>query len=196
MGYVVTLVVVAAAAVAWLFYRGSREVVSEVRVLNPEADKGTALVVYHPGLTDFHEKVTRAFADGLVSRGWRVEVTTASSQAPSDISVYDLLVLGGPTYFWTPNRPIRGYLRRLGDLGGKRTVSIITAMGMGGRSTSIMEQLVQKANGDLVKALLLYTIRPNEDLYGINDAVEIVTQVAKEIPLPGKQKQPLSRNRS
>ncbi len=65
-------------------------------------------------------------------------------------------------------------------------MAIITAMGLGGRSISIMERDVREANGDLVKSLILYTMRPNEDLYGINDAVEIATQAAKEIPLPGE----------
>jgi len=77
-------------------------------------------------------------------------------------------------------------LGRLGDLGGKPTVTIITAMGAGRRSASIMEKDVREANGDLVKSLLLYTLRPNEDLYGINDAVEIATKTAKQIPLPGE----------
>jgi hypothetical protein len=47
-----------------------------------------------------------------------------------------------------------------------------------------MQQQVREANGDLLKSLILYTTRPNEDLYGINDAVEIANQAAKQIPLP------------
>jgi flavorubredoxin len=185
MVLIVVLVVLSAALVLsnlWL----SRDVVSEVEVRNPEGDAGTALVVYHPGKSDFQERVTYAFAGGLVSNGWRVEITTASAQTPTDLSGYDLLILGGPTYWFTPNWPIRRYLSRLGDLRGQPTVAIITAMGLGGRSISIMENDVREANGDLVKSLILYTLRPNEDLYGINDAAEIATQAAKEIPLPGE----------
>ena len=181
---IVLVVLAAAGALSYLWL--NKEVVSEVEVRNPEGDAGTALVVYHPGKSDFQEKVTYAFAEGLASNGWRVEITTASAQAPTDFSGYDLLVLGGPTYWFTPSRPIQRYLSRLGDLGGQPTVTIITAMGAGGRSISIMDQDVQEANGDLVKSLIIYTIRPNEDLYGINDAVEIATQAAKEISLPGE----------
>jgi flavorubredoxin len=181
---VVLVVLVAAGVLSYLWL--NREVVSEVEVRNPEGDAGTALVIYHPGESDFQEKVTYAFAESLVSNGWRVEITTASLQAPTDLSVYDLLVLGGPTYWFTPARPIRRYLSRLGDLGGQPTVTIITSMGAGERSVFIMDQDVREANGDLVKSLILYTMRPNEDLYGINDAVEIATQAAKEIPLPGE----------
>jgi flavorubredoxin len=136
--------------------------------------------------------VFSGFAEGLVSNGWRVEVTTASTQAPTDLCGYDLLVLGGPTYGFTPNRPIKRYLNRLGDLGGQHTVTIITALGSGERSTAIMENLVREANGDLVKALLLYKMRPNDDDNYVNSkqnqalAVEIAAQAAKEIPPPGK----------
>lgn len=182
----VAVLVILVVGVALLYLVTSQEVVSSIEVLNRGGDQGTALVVYHPGLTGFHERVTSAFADGLVSNGWRVEMTTASPYAPTDLSNYDLLVLGGPTYFWTPNRPIKSYLSRLGDLGAKRTAIIITALGMGERSISTMERLVQAANGDIVKSLLLYSLAPNEDIYGINDPEEIASQVAKGIMPPGR----------
>lgn len=181
----VAVVVILAAGMALLYFVTSQDVASGVEVLNRGGDQGTALVVYHPGLTGFHERVTSAFADGLVSNGWRVEMTTASPYAPTDLSSYDLLVLGGPTYFWTPNRPIRSYLSRLGDLRGKRTAIIITSLGMGERSISKMERLVRAANGDLLKSLLLYSLAPNEDIYGMNDPEEIASQVAKGIMPPG-----------
>ena len=178
--------------VALLYYGRNKEVVSEVKTLNPEGDGGRALVVYHPGKSDFQHRVFSGFMEGLVSRGWRVEITTPSSQAPTDLSGYDILVLGGPTYWFTPNRPVRHYLSRLGDLGGQRTVTIITAMGAGERSTSIMEKQVREANGDLVNALLLYKMRPNDDDNYVDSqqnqalAVEMATQAAKDIPLPGE----------
>lgn len=193
MTLIIVLVIVVA-TVAWLDYGRNKEVTSEVKTLNPEGKTGTALVVYHPGKSDFQHRVFSGFAEGLVSRGWRVETTTPSSQAPTDLSGYDLLVLGGPTYWFTPNRPIKCYLSRLGDLGGQRTMTIITALGAGERSASIMESLVREANGDLVNGLLLYKMRPNGDDNYVDGnqnkalAVEMTTQAAREIPLPGEQK--------
>jgi flavorubredoxin len=188
MAWVVVLVIVVA-AVAWLDYGRNKEIVSEVRVLNSEGETGTALVVYHPGKSDFQQQVFSGFAEGLVSRGWRVEMTTPSSQAPTNLSGYDLLVLGGPTYWFTPNRPIKRYLSQLGDLKGQRTVSIITALGAGERSTATMQRLVREANGDLANALLLYKMRPNDDDNYVDAkqnralAVEMATQAAREIPV-------------
>ncbi len=156
----------------------------EIEVLNPEGQAGTALVVYHPGKTDFQKDVSTAFAEGLVSNDWRVEITTASSQAPGDISGYDLLALGGPIYYSRPSRPISNYLSRLGDLQGKPTVTMNTAMGPDKSSNAILTKQVEKANGDLINDVLLRSVASNEDEYGNTDAVEIATLAGQQVPLP------------
>ena len=189
MGLIAVLAVIAAWA-GWLFAGRNREVASEVTTLNPDGETGRALVVYHPGKSDFQNRVFAGFAQGLVANGWRVEVTTPSPQTPTGMADYDLLVLGGPTYGFTPNRPILTYVSRLGDLGGKPTVTIITALGMGERSSGRMQQLVRQANGNLVKSLVLYKARPNDDDNPVGGrqnqdiAVQMATQAAKEIELP------------
>ena len=173
----------------WLFSGRNREVVSEVQTLNPEGETGTALVVYHPGKSDFQRRVFAGFAEGLVASGWRVELTTPSPLTPTGLDGYDLLVLGGPTYGFKPNLPIQRYLNRLGDLGAKPTVTIITALGMGQRSARSMEESIRQANGTLVKALVLYKARPNDEDNPVGGrqnqdlAVGIATQAAKAIDL-------------
>ena len=189
MGLAVAVVSFVVLLLAWQGLLSSwlnAEVVSEVEVLNPGGAAGTALVVYHPGKSEFQHDVSHAFAEGLVSNGWRVEITTASSLAPADLAGYALLVLGAPTYDWEPAKRTRHYLKGLGDLRGQRTVTIISGAGYAELSGPTMERLVREANGELVKSLILYTKRPNEDLYGINDALEIATQSAKDISLAGK----------
>jgi len=188
IGLIVALAALAAWGV-WLMVGRNREVVSEVTILNPGGETGRALVVYHPGKSDFQRRVFAGFSDGLVASGWQVEMTTPSLQTPTDLAGYDLLVLGGATYGFQPNQPIQTYVGRLGDLGGKPTVTIITALGMGERSTGIMEGLVRQANGNLVKALVLYKARPNDDDNPVGGrenqdlAVEMAIQAAKEIDL-------------
>jgi flavorubredoxin len=199
IGLIVVCAAIAAWA-AWLFSGRNREVVSEMTVLNPAGEARTALVVYHPGKSDFQRRVFAGFAEGLESNGWRVEMTTPSPQTRTDLSGYDLLVLGGPTYGFTPNRPILRYLGRLGDLDGMRTVTIITALGMGERSTRIMEQRVRQANGTLVKALVLYKARPNDDDNYVDGkqnrelAVQMATRAAQEIDLLAIQGQTTVRD--
>ena len=194
IAWIVTIGIAAllVAAVAWLYYGRNREVVSAVKTLNAAGESGAALVVYHPGRSDFARRVIGGFTAGLVARDWRVDLTTASSQAPSDLSGYQLLVLGGPTYGFTPNQPIRRYLRRLGDLRGQRAATVITAMGAGERSAAVMERQVREAHGELVESLLLYWMRPNDDDNYVDVsqnrdlAVELAAQAARRIPLPGE----------
>jgi len=167
-----------------LSYWINREVVSPLDVLNPGGETGTALVVYHPGQSSFQRDVSYAFAEGLVSKGWRVEVTTASAQAPKDLSGYDLLVLGAPTYDWQPAKRLQAYVKGLGDLSAKPTVIIISGAGYTDLSQRAMEMLVQEAGGETLKSLAVWSLRPNEDLYGINDPLEAMRQAALEIPTP------------
>jgi len=186
MTYLIVAVVLLAVVGVGLLYKANRAVVSEIEILNAGAAGGTALVIYHPGLSSFQEKVNRAFADGLVSAGWRVELTTASSQTPTDLGSYDLLVLGSPTYAFGPAKPFRSYLEAVGDLGGKRTVIIVSGLGRTDGSVAIAEELVGKANASLVKSLPIWTAAPNEEMYGISDPAEIMRQAAMEISLPGQ----------
>lgn len=159
------------------------EVVSELEVLNPTGSR-TALIVYHPGRSGFPKLIHDAFAEGLASAGWRVEITTASSHATTDLSSYDLLVLGTPTYNWLPSQPIQQYLQGLGDLRGKPTIVIVSAEGYYGVSLPAMERLVREANGSLVKSLALRT--GSNNVNGFTDPAAIVHKAAGEISLIGR----------
>jgi flavorubredoxin len=142
------------------------------------------LLVYHPGKSGYQKLITQAFSDGLVSNGWRVEVTTASKEAPTNLSTYDLLVLSAPTYDWEPAKTIQRYLERLGDLEGQSTVVIVSAAGKSTRSLPFMEDLVREANGNLVASYTLWTLVPNRVAHGIDNAEVIMRQGAMKIPVP------------
>lgn len=134
----------------WSVYR---EVSSQLEILNEHGSK-TALIVYHPGLTDFARNVTYSFAEGLVSAGWRVEIATASTQAPTDLSGYSLLVLGWPIYDFNPGPTITNHIKRVGDLNGIDTVVMVIAGGMDPwNAQDNMDKIVQDANGTLLMTL-------------------------------------------
>ena len=188
------ILVLGVLAVAWVssYLWLNAETVSGIEVQNPAGEVGTALVVDHPGQGSFHARVVSGFVEGLVAGGWRVETITASGQAPTDLSGYDLLVLGSPTYWFAPSWPIRRYLDRLGDLVGQVTVTIITGMGAGERSAFLMQRKVQEANGELVSGLLFYRLRPNDDENYVNPeqnqalAVKLATQAARKLAAAGR----------
>jgi hypothetical protein len=181
---IVILVVGFFSTMGILIVVGNTPHTSDVQVKNPGGSAGIAFVVYQPGISNFQEQVTLAFVDGLISNDWRVEITTASSQTPTDLSKYDLLVLGSPIYGDAPASPLVDYISSAGDLGSMNTVIILTGAGSGNTAVNTLENLVQEANGNIVKTLLLYTQAPNEELYGISDPLEIATKAGQEIPLP------------
>lgn len=181
---------IASAAVMFMLWQGvlvtlaNVPTVSELETMNEGGQTGRALIVYHAGRTGFQKMLNEAFAEGLVSRGWQVDITTASNQTPTSISGYDLLVLGTPTYDWRPSRRIQEYLKGLGDLGGIRTVIIVSAEGWTAVSQPAMEHLVENANGELVESLTAWMLAPNEAIYGTSDIELAMRQKAASIPLP------------
>ncbi len=150
---------------------GNRDVVSPIDVVNAGEVK-TALSVYQPGLSSQTKDISYAFADGLASGGWRVEITTASSQAPSDLSNYSLLVLAWPIYGGAPGAATVRYVDRVGNLHGIQTV-IIAVGGPPGGSLDTMKQKVQAANGVVIESLA-----PNE---GNGNATDIARQAGTQI---------------
>lgn len=80
----------------WFTGRANAEFVSPVTTLGGDGRAGRALIVYHQGRgpTHFQARMQRAFAEGLQAQGWRVDLTTASRHTPTDLSPYDMIVLG------------------------------------------------------------------------------------------------------
>jgi hypothetical protein len=184
----VAVAVMFTAAAGWTLFQTNREVASPVEVENPDGS-GRALVVYHPGITDFQQRVSQAFAAGLVAGGWRVELVTASREAPVEVSRYDLVAVGAPTYWWAPARPLRRYLDRLHDLEGKRVVVLITGAGATSRSQRITEESVRAHHGTIIASHAFYTMAPNrEENYAWRTnrdvGVALAESVGRAIPRP------------
>jgi flavorubredoxin len=178
------ILIVLIVALGWTIYTTSREVVSAVKVLNPQSENSRALIVWHPGKSNFPERIIMSFADGLITNGWRVEITTASSQAPSDLADYDLIVLGAPVYWSAPARPLTNYLTRIGDLQSKRTVILLTASGNADEALNLMKGKVLDEHGELIESMTLYRWRPNrEGDEGDNESIgsELAQQAARKI---------------
>jgi hypothetical protein len=158
--FVIVVILIAAfvafGAFAGLLLSGaiSREVVSEIAVKNADGAK-TALIVYQPGFSSFPKDVSYAFADGLASSGWHMEITTASSETPSDLSKYSLLTLAYPVYGGTVGTAIVRYVDRISDFDGINTVIIACAGGDSGESIIPLKQQVEAANGTFYDSLAL-----------------------------------------
>ena len=170
--------VVSASLLAYMAYAISTDVVTEVVVENPEGGV-TALVLYHPGLSSFAHDVAYAFTVGLVSNGWRVEIATPSTQAPSDPSEYDLLVFCFSTYGGEPDSPTARHIERMGNLEGIDVVLVGLAAGDATGSKAKVSELVLATNGNIIDEIALTSMAPNE---GNKSATELAEQAGREIP--------------
>ncbi len=154
--------------------RANAEHASGVLALGGNGAAGHALIVYHSTHGGFLPAVLFAFAEGLQSQGFRVDVTTASGETPTNLAGYDLLVLGTPAYNWEPSRPILAYLERLGDLRHLPVVVVVSGGGMTERASRRMRARVHEAHGHLLDAIEIWCSRSNVELHGSADAVEIL----------------------
>jgi flavorubredoxin len=172
---VLVFVIAVVGVVGAILFKINSDFTSEIDVLNPEGTK-TALVIYHPGLASFQQDTTYAFVDELVENDWKVEITTPSSQAPTDLSKYSLLVLGSPVYADAPVPTLHRHLERIGDLDGLDTVLIVTSAGSDGGAEATLQQGVEDHDGNVVLVLSLYTSAPND-----GDPLTLAEQAGRDL---------------
>jgi len=172
---ILTFVIVVIGVLGFIFFKINSDYVSGIEVLNADGAQN-ALIIYHPGLSSFMKDIVYAFADGLVENGWRVEITTASSQAPTDLSGYSLLALGSPVYADGPSPTIKRHVERIGDLTGIDTVLLVTSGGSDGGAEATMQQTVEEHNGAVELVLSLFNSVPNE-----GDPLDIAEQAGRDL---------------
>jgi len=158
---------------AYLEYSVYRETTTPTKVLNAEGSK-TALVIYHPGLTDYAENITNTYAEALAANGWRVEVATASPQAPTDLTKYSLLVLSWAIYDFNPAPTITDHIHRVGNLNGINTVVIVLGGGLAPFNVKeAMTKTIEDANGNISQVLTSY--RSNRNFNQLQDEAAKLT---------------------
>ena len=84
---------------------------SSTVTLNPEGNvSGKALIVYDPGLSGGTKTAAFQMAKVLNSKSYEVTVAGVRSNEASDLSGYDVLIVGSPTYGAKPTGAIESYL--------------------------------------------------------------------------------------
>lgn len=183
------IIVLLGGALVWLNWQLHREVVTPLTTLNEGGTVGQALVVLSPGMSDFPEDVMTAFIGGLADNDWRIDRTTASSEATTAIGDYDMVVLVSPIYGNRVAPPLLDYVDRIGDFGGKRVVAVVTAGGDPGESEDNTRELLAGRNAE-VEAIYGYAVyEPNdpEDEYdGSNTDRAIAMAHDAAVELAGK----------
>jgi hypothetical protein len=177
-----TIIVIGLIAVVWwgLFMPWvNKNWVSDIEVINPDGE-ATALVAYYPGRSGFQEEIATAFTEGLVANGWRVEMTTVSTETPTDLGKYGLVVVGSPTYMLAPSPRVQNYLKSA-DFGGAQTVIMSSGLVASGSALAQMETLVEASGGRVIDQLDLKT---GSGMEGMTNPDELARDAAQAIPLP------------
>jgi hypothetical protein len=135
---------------------------------------GRALAVYHSAHGGLMRALQEAFASAMAAQGWQVDLVTASRAALTDLSGYQLLVLGAPCYNRRPPRPILTYLDRLPDLRNLPVVIVVSGFNRTDGAMRILDQRVRQAHGNVLDEIEIWTARPNVPRDGTSDPMEIM----------------------
>ncbi len=173
-------VIVVFAAFGYTFWAITQENPSPITELNPQSSQVKAILIYDPGVSGFESGVANAFAGGLTNN-WHVYVTTATSQTPTDLSGYGLVVLSSPIYGGQPSVPMQGYIGRLMTLQDVKVVSLLTGAGTGDEAKAWMADRIPALGGDEVLSIVLFSMAPNEQQYGSTDPFVIATNAAQSL---------------
>jgi len=176
----IAIPVIIIAVAAYGFWAIDLENPTSVTTLNPKSSGPKAIVIDEPGVTDWESRIVDAYASGLVSASWHVDVTTTSVQIPTDLVGYDLVVLCSPIYGSAPSQPMQNHLARLGSLSGVREATILAGAGSGDAAKTWMTTKVGSIDGIEVLSLALFSQAPNQG-YSSTDTMAIAAAAAASI---------------
>jgi flavorubredoxin len=179
---VAILIIATAAGAGYIVQKATSETVTPLKTLSSSPNNPEAIVIYAPGVSDFHQKVTEAFASGLVQSGWNVDIVTASSQTLTDLSNYTLLVIGGPIHGAKPSKALMDYMDRVNSLSGLRVYVLLSSMGGPPQGEDIMTDWIMGHGGTLEGILSLTTMSSNTPVDGATEPTQIATKTAEKIP--------------
>jgi len=175
------IIVILGVTIGVIGWKINLETVTQLKTINPTSSGPRVIVVYSPGISDFHQRMVDSFTSGLVASNWSVDIVTASSQAPIDLTIYSLLVIGGPLYGWKPSKPIQDYMARLTDLRGLRVYTLFTTAGNPRDADQIMTTWIITHGGVEAGKLTLFTMAPNTPVDGTSDPSLIAAKAAQSI---------------
>lgn len=111
---IILIILVAIVAMGFVFLDAMSYTATGAESLSPAGNvTGNALVVYDPGITGFAKDVATKVAGDLQSNGYTVTLAGVRSSAAANVSGYDVIVAGGPTYAGNVSSSIRSYLQEL-----------------------------------------------------------------------------------
>ena len=170
----VAIIILFAAIIPLVTFRSQEEIITNVETINSDGARGRVFVAYQPGVSSFQTDMTYAFIEGLEENDWSINVTTISSETPTNILGYDLFVIGSYTLGGKPTENVIEYLNHLGNL-NHLEVAIVMTSGASENSLAFLKDVINELNGTIIKSIMLSTL-----VHGIN-GWELSYQAGKSI---------------
>ncbi|MBM4241482.1 MAG: hypothetical protein FJ150_07480 [Euryarchaeota archaeon] len=111
---------------------------------------GKALIVYDPGLTGGTKTAALYMAEDLKSKDYEVKVAGVRSSDAANVSGYDILIVGSPTYGANPTGPIKSYLNGL-KLPEDITIGVYSLAGSNTQDSNLVMAQILKDKSIQVK---------------------------------------------
>jgi hypothetical protein len=124
----------------------NREISGPVVTENESGTTGTMFIVFRPGISSFPQDILDKFVAGAISRNWRIDLTPVSKLTPTNVSMYQLIVLLAPVYGGKPAPQMQAYLSSVNFL-GKPVVVMLTSGGENPGAEAAMRNGTTAANG-------------------------------------------------
>lgn len=144
LGIILAIIVVAGVifwGVAYYNTMGSETIIPDGNVT------GKALIVYDPGYSGETKNVATSMAQDLKTKGYEVKLAGVRSNDATNITGYDVMIFGSPTYAADPSGIIKSYLEGL-NIPQNVTVGVFsTGSGADDQdSNQVMQEIIQKKN--------------------------------------------------
>ncbi|WP_234123598.1 flavodoxin family protein [Clostridium hydrogenum] len=90
-------------------------------------DSPKALIVYQPALmSNITKDMSYNIAKGLNSKGYEVTLMYPGKKVSTDISKYEVIVLGSPIYIGQTSSVLTNYIKNINNLQNKKVILFVT----------------------------------------------------------------------
>jgi menaquinone-dependent protoporphyrinogen IX oxidase len=139
-GIILAIIVVVAVVIWGVTYANS---LGSETLKSSENITGKALIVYDPGWSGATKNIATKMGQELQSKGYEVTVAGVRSVEASNITGYNLLIFGSPTYVGNPSGLINSYIENL-NLPQNVTVGVFTVGSVSTEDSNlVLQQLLQ-----------------------------------------------------
>ena len=141
-----------------------REVVKKNVTYGKSTNVFKALIIYNPDpFYNLDEQLCKTFAKTLSKNKWHATVSTVTSAKKMNIKSYNLIVFCANTYNWSPDKPVKNFIKSTDKLKQKNVVAIALGSGSTKRAQRILEKLILDADANLIASKSFWSMKPNDD---------------------------------